>query len=101
MADTDAMMAILGLTGQLLEHNAQIQNIKTTALLERDKMEFERAQLNKERKLEYDKDVFQIQMKDIKTMEAELNDINVQYTDRTGKIPSNTTSGFTEFHEKR
>jgi len=69
--EEEGIAALLTLSGQLLEHKASVQNIKTTALLERDAMDFKRAQLDKERKLEYDKSVFQIQMNDIKIMESE------------------------------
>ena len=100
MADADALTAILGLTGQLLDHSADIQNIRTTALLDRDRMEFEAAQLEKERKLAWDQDVFKLQMNDLKIMEGELDEVNEQYQEPTGKIPENPTSGFTEFHQK-
>jgi len=98
--EEEGIAALLTLSGQLLEHNANIQNIKTTALLERDAMEFKRAQLDKERQLEYDKSVFQIQMNDIKAMEGELETVNAAITERTGVIPDNPTSGFTDFHQK-
>ena len=63
--DTLALTALLSLSGSLLSHRAQIQNIKTTAMLDRDKMEFEAAQFEKEKDYEYKKSVFQIQMNDI------------------------------------
>lgn len=98
--EEEGIAALLTLSGQLLEHKASVQNIKTTALLERDAMDFKRAQLDKERKLEYDKSVFQIQMNDIKIMEKELETVNAAITERTGVIPDNPTSGFTDFHQK-
>ena len=101
MADANALAAILGISGQLLDHSSKMQNIRTTALLERDRMEFEQARIKKAEELEYNKSVFQVQMRDIKNLESDLQELNTQYTDRTGIAPENPTVGFTEFHEKQ
>ena len=95
-----AVSGLLSLSGQLLQHNADIQNIETGALLERDRLAFDTARESKREEHDYNVRVFDLLNADINDMERESDILDQEYIARTGVMPEEeTTAGFKEFHE--